>query len=138
MREPLFTASGSDVFVSYVLIPFGDFKPEYFCSVFPHQLRRDFRLEQRLEVFHTVHTALSGPRNVSFCVHYGYVECVCPNYRCGRGRWTRTGGGREDEKMQCAGYGIEKGMVHVVSRRPLLFCKVLFPLFAAWGGVGAT
>ena len=44
----------------------------------------------------------------------------------------------EDEKMQWAGYGIEKGMVHVVSRRPLLFCKVLFPLFAAWGGVGAT
>ena len=43
--------------------------PEYFCSVFPHQLRRDFRLEQSLEVFHTVHTALSGPRNVSFCVY---------------------------------------------------------------------
>ena len=40
--------------------------------------------------------------------------------------------------MQWAGHGIEKGMVHVVSRRPLLFCKVLFPLFAAWGGVGAT
>ena len=29
----------------------------------------DFRLEQRLEVFHTVHMALSGPRNVSFCVY---------------------------------------------------------------------
>lgn len=27
------------------------------------------RLEQRLEVFHTVHMALSGPRNVSFCVY---------------------------------------------------------------------
>ena len=51
------------------LNPFGGFKPEYFGSVFPHQLRRDFRLEQRLEVFHTVHTALSGPRNVSFCVY---------------------------------------------------------------------
>ena len=69
MREPLLTASGSDVFVSYALTPFGDFKPEYFCSIFPHQLRQDFRLEQRLEVFHTVHTALSGPRNVSFCVY---------------------------------------------------------------------
>ena len=45
------------------------FKPEYFGSVFPHQFRRDFRLEQRLEVFHTVHMALSGPRNVSFCVY---------------------------------------------------------------------
>ena len=51
------------------LNPFGDFKPEYFCNGFPHQLRQDFRLEQRLEVFHTVHTALSGPRNVSFCVY---------------------------------------------------------------------
>lgn len=52
--------------------------------------------------------------------------------------WTRTGGEREDEKMQWFGHGIEKGMVHVVSRRTLLFCKVLFSLFAAWGGVGAT
>ena len=69
MREPLFTASGSDVFASYALTPFGGFKPEYFGSVFPHQFQRDFRLEQRLEVFHTVHTALSGPRNVSFCVY---------------------------------------------------------------------
>ena len=69
MREPLFTASGRDVFVSYALTPFGDFKPESFCNGFPHQLRQDFRLEQRLEVFHTVHTALSGPRNVSFCVY---------------------------------------------------------------------
>ena len=69
MREPLFTASGSDVFVSYALTPFGGFKPEYFGSVFPHQFRRVFRLEQRLEVFHTVHMALSGPRNVSFCVY---------------------------------------------------------------------
>ena len=34
---------------------------------------------------------------------------------------------REGEKMQWAGHGIEKGMVHVVSRRPFLFCKVLFP-----------
>ena len=34
MREPLFTASGSDVFVSYALNPFGGFKPEYFGSVF--------------------------------------------------------------------------------------------------------
>ena len=69
MWEPLFTASGRDVFVSYALTPFGDFKPEYFCNGFPHQLRQDFRLEQRLEVFHTVHTALSGPRNVSVCVY---------------------------------------------------------------------
>ena len=69
MRGPLFTASGSDVFVSYALTPFGGFKPEYFGSVFPPQFQRDFRLEQRLEVFHTVHMALSGPRNVSFCVY---------------------------------------------------------------------
>ena len=69
MREPLFTARGRDVFVSYALIPFGDFKPEYFCRVFPHQLRRDFRLAQSLEVVPTVHPALSGPRNVSFCVY---------------------------------------------------------------------
>ena len=39
MREPLFTASGSDVFASYALTPFGVFKPEYFGSVFPHQFR---------------------------------------------------------------------------------------------------
>lgn len=39
MREPLFTASGSDVFVSYALTPFGGFKPEYFGSVFPHQFQ---------------------------------------------------------------------------------------------------
>lgn len=34
---------------------------------------------------------------------------------------------REDEKMQWAGHGIEKGMVHVVSRRPFLFVKFFFP-----------
>ena len=51
------------------LNPLRRFQARVLWKRFPHQFRQDFRLEQRLEVFHTVHTALSGPHNVPFCVY---------------------------------------------------------------------
>ena len=51
------------------LNPLRRFQARVLWQRFSTSVRRDFRLEQRLEVFHTVHMALSGPRNVSFCVY---------------------------------------------------------------------
>ena len=79
MREPLFTASGSDVFVSYVLIPFGDFKPEYFAVFFHISFGETSGLNSVLKCSTQSTRRCLDRVTCLLCVHYGYVECVCPN-----------------------------------------------------------
>lgn len=51
-----------------------------------------------------------------------YVQIIDAGEMCGHVPEAE----REDEKNAMSGHGIEKGMVHVVSRRTLLFCKFFF------------
>lgn len=61
------------------------------------------------------------------CVHYGYVECVCPNYRCGRGRWTRTGGGGKVKKCNGPDMESRKGWFTLFPVAPSFSVKFFFP-----------